>query len=245
MKRIRISSSIRNFHSRLRARYFDYADFKWFSSDPTIFFGMYHWGDYLRMIFCGNPTIFWCGSDILSLTPFRAWLLQDCEHVCENTVEHHKLIKHGIYPRIRPMIFDNPKKYKVTYKSSKTPTVWMSYHLGREDEYGLYKFLNIARQVPGLRFRFFNGQTPIDDFDEVTSKFQATIRFNEFDGASENVTKAFLRGQYVFSAIPYPGAYQIADEKLLIKELKALKNKKSPNPETEYWRRLLSKRVEV
>ncbi len=246
MKRIRISSSIGNFYERLRERYADYGDFRWFSSAPTIFFGMYHWLDYMRVTLRGGtPTIFWCGSDILALTPFRSWLLQDCRHVCENIVEFHELIKHRIYAKIHPMLFADVEKYQVTYKRSDTPTVWMSYHLGREEEYGLYRFLNVAREVPELHFRFFNGQTPIEDFDEVTAEYQATIRFNEFDGASENITKAFLRGQYVYSVIPYTGAYQIDNDADLIRELRTLKDKLVPNPETEFWRELLSNRVEI
>ncbi len=143
------------------------------------------------------------------------------------------------------MLFDDISKYTVTYKQSDKPTVWMTYHEGREKEYGLYRLTKIASQLPDVRFRFFNGQTSIEDFDEETSTYQGTVRLNEFDGASENVTKAFLRGQYVYSVIPYPGAYRITDDTGLIEELKKLKDKKEPNPETETWRALLSNRIEI
>ena len=245
MKRIRISSSIANFKLKLRARYEDYEDFKWFSKDPTLFFGAYHVGDFLRILtHRGNATIFWCGSDIITLTKFKASLVAGCKHYCENTVEQNKLSLFGIHSEIHPMLFDEPGKYQVTYKHSSTPTVWMSYHLGREEEYGLYRLLNITQRVPGVIFRFFDGKTKTDDFDEVTSKFQATIRLNEHDGFSENLAKAMLRGQYAFSVIPYPDIETITDDASLIKALNELKDKKQPH-DTSYWREQLSKRVEI
>lgn len=142
------------------------------------------------------------------------------------------------------MLFDDPDKYQITYEHSSEPTVWMTYHVGREEEYGLYRFFEIARQVPNLRFRFFNGETPIDDFDEITSKFQGTIRFNESDGFSENLAKAMLRGQYAWSAIPYPDIETITDDATLVRQLKELADKHQPH-DTSYWREQLSKRVEV
>lgn len=245
MKRIHISSSIDNFRLKLRARYEDYGDFKWFSKEPTLFFGMYHWGDYLRLItHRGQSKIFWCGSDILNITFSNMWVFRKATHVCENVVEQKKLLEYGIHADVHPMLFDEPGKYQTTYEHSSTPTVWMSYHLGREEEYGLYRFLNVARQVEGLNFRFFNGQTPIDDFDEVTSKYQATIRFNEFDGFSENLAKAMLRGQYAWSVISYPDVETITDDATLIAQLNELKNKHQPHG-TSYWREQLSKRVEI
>lgn len=245
MKRIRISSSIANFKAKLRARYWDYGDFKWFSKEPTLFFGMYHIGDYLRFITHQGPaTVFWCGSDILTLSKFKAALLHGGRHICENMVEQDNLATYGIRAEIHPMIFDDPDKYQTTYEHSPTPTVWMSYHLGREEEYGLYRFLDVARQVPELRFRFFNGQIPIKDFDKETAGYQATIRFNKHDGFSENLAKAMLRGQYAFSVIPYPDIETITDDAALIKQLKELKNKLVPH-ESSYWREHLSNRVEI
>lgn len=246
MKRIRISSSIANFSAKLRARYSDYGDFKWFSKDPTIFFGIYHTGDFARYVLHrGEKTAFMCGSDILSLPRWFVPFLGRGTIYCENEVEQVKLAELGLKSYVHPMIFDDPSKYTETYEPSDTPTVWMSYHLGREEEYGLYRFLSVARQVPGLRFRFFNGQTPIEDFDEVTSHHQATIRFNEFDGFSENAAKALLRGQYVYSVVPYHGVETITTDDKLVEALKALKDKKEPNPVSPYWREHLSKRVEV
>ena len=245
MKRIYISSSITNFKDKLRKRYEDYGDFKWFSKDPTIFFGCYHIGDYLRIIFHrGEGVVFFCGSDILQLPKWMVPFLRKYRNYCENSVEATKLHALGLGTEIHPMLFDDHNKYQITYEHSSEPTVWMSYHLGREEEYGLYRFIGIAREIPNLRFRFFNGQTPIDDFDEVTSKYQATIRFNEFDGFSENLAKAMLRGQYAWSVIPYPDVETITDDATLIRQLKELANKHQPH-DTSYWREQLSKRVEI
>lgn len=205
---------------------------------------MYHIGDFLRYWFHRGPkTVFWCGSDILHIKATS--ILWAGKHVCENEVEQEALDKWGIHAEIHPMIFDDPEKYKVTYKQSDTPTVWMTYHLGREEEYGLYRFLSVAASVPELRFKFFNGDTKTRDFDKETENYQATIRFNEHDGFSENLSKAVLRGQYAFSAIHYPYIEDITEDDKLIKDLKELKNKIQPNPGSDFWREHLSKRVEI
>ena len=243
-RRIRISSSIANFHERLRARYSDYEDFKWFSHDDTIFFGMYHVGDFLRLI-ChqGRATVFFCGSDILQLPKWMVPVLKRVRNVCENVVEFRKLQELGIEAETHPMLFDDPDKYQVTYEHSDTPQVWITAHPGRKNEYGYTRLIEISKQVPGVLFHVFT-DTPRDEFLRETAKMQATIRLNEFDGFSENLALAMLRGQYAFSVIPYPDIETITSDAKLVEALKDLKNKHQPH-ESSYWRERLSKRVEV
>lgn len=265
MRRIHISSSIANFHDRLRDKYADYEDYRWFSTDSTIFFGFYHIGDYLRLL-ChfGPTTIFWCGSDIKTFpTLIRELFGESVQHFCENSVEWSQLREYGVYAHIQPMLLDDPEKYESTYVQSERPMIWMTVHPGRENEYGLARLLTISDKVnadfyvygcpyplsaiynekyPNVHFKMRIGT---DAFNRQTSRMQATIRFNEFDGFSENLAKAVLRGQYAFSVIPYPGIETIVDNESLIASLNELKNKQESNPVSDEWRATLSKRIEV
>lgn len=245
MKRFHISSSIANFKENLSKRYSDYGAFRWFSKDPTIFFGAYHVGDYLRIFFHrGRATIFWCGSDILALTPLKALIASKCEHVCENGVEQLALSRFDIFATVHPMLFDDPSKYHVTYERSDRPTVWMTYHKGRENDYGKDRFMRLAMKCPEVNFVAYSGGIPREEFDRRTATHQATIRLNEFDGFSENLAKAALRGQYMYSVIPYPDCESIVSDEELIASLKELRNQNVPH-ETSYWCEMLSKRVEI
>lgn len=274
MKRIHISSSIANFHGQLRERYADYGDFKWFSKDPTIFFGFYHIGDYLRLLCHMGPTkIFWCGSDIKTFPEIvRILMGDDVKSVCENTAEAMELMRRGIHTTIQPQLLDDPEKYQTSYVQSGRPKVWITTHPKRAKEYGVDRLYEIARQVPEVDFAIFGcgkagvseaGTTidglhfpyilknvtlydrfPTDEFDRWTSRMQATIRFNAFDGFSENLAKAVLRGQYAYSVIPYPDIESARDDAALIASLKELKNKSEPKVSI-YWRDTLSNRVEI
>lgn len=244
MNRIRISSSIANFHERLRARYSDYEDFKWFSKDPTIFFGCYHIFDYLRVfLHRGKRVVFWCGGDARQVPKFVASLLKGGEHVCENAGEQKELASVGITARIQPMLFDDPNKYQVCYEHSSEPKVWITTHEGRDNEYGVERALKVCEEA-GINLAIYYGGVDRDTFDEQTSHMQGTLRFNERDGFSENLSKAMLRGQYAWSVIPYPDIETITDDDTLVAQLKELKNKHQPH-ESTYWREQLSKRVEV
>lgn len=244
MKRIRISSSIANFADKLRNRYKDYGDFRWFSTDPTIFFGCYHIFDYLRIFFhLGPKKVFWCGSDIKNLNEFALWFINDAEHVCENSVELYELTMRGIRgATIHPMLFDDPEKYQESYKHSPVTVVYMTYHKGREEEYGLPEFERLKSLVPGVHFAAYDGSLRQDVFDQITATHQAVIRFNEFDGFAETLAKGVLRGQYCFSRIRYPDIEPIDEN--IVERLTALKTRKLPK-ESPYWREALSNRLEI
>lgn len=243
MKRVRISSSISNFYQKLRARYKDYGDFRWFSKDPTIFFGMYHVGDYLRLALHRGPsTTFWCGSDILNCPSWMVRILRKSKHVCENTVEQAALKQLGLESTVHPMFFDNPKDYKTCYKPSKKPTVYMAYHMGREEEYGVWRFLALSAKVPEVNFRAYS-ELSKEEYNRTASKHQAVVRFNRFDGFAETLAKGVLWGQHCFSAIPYPDMHTITTDENLIEELRGLVNK--PKASSHYWRKQLSNRLEI
>lgn len=268
MKRIRISSSIANFESKLRKRYPDYGDFRWFSKEPTIFFGCYHWVDYLRIIFHrGTKTVFWCGSDLLSITPVKARLLrsQRILHYVENDVEWLLLRKHGIASLVQPMFFGDARKYPVSYTQSDHPHVFLSAHPGRGAEYGVSRLIRIAPKVPDITFHIYmNGsvreyertlrfpknvvlhsKVSEEQFDKEIRKYQAGLRLNSFDGFGEVVAKSILFGQYPITTIPYEGLDTVLSDWELIEKLKDLSKRREPNPVRDSWFKVLSKRVEI
>ena len=62
----RCSSSVSNFRRKIERNWG--ANTRWHPFRPTIFFGCYHIGDYLRIILHRSKRkIFWCGSDIINL----------------------------------------------------------------------------------------------------------------------------------------------------------------------------------
>jgi hypothetical protein len=114
----RVSSSISNFKEKIEKKY-GYLPWRIFPKrgSKTIFFGMYHMGDYLRFIFTfGKKSVFWMGSDILNLTPLKAWLVRNAEHRCENYVEDEALLSRGIDAIVQPVFFGDPTKFKPTFQ---------------------------------------------------------------------------------------------------------------------------------
>lgn len=268
MKRIRISSSIANFEDKLRKRYADYEDFKWFAKDPTLFFGCYHIGDYLRILFHrGTKTLFWCGSDLLSVTPIKARMLkrQKILHYVENDVEWLLLRKHGIPSLVQPMFFGDANRYPASYIQADYPHVFLSAHPGRGAEYGVSRVIRIAPKVPDVTFHIYmNGsireykrqlrfpknvilhpKVSEEQFDEEIRKYQAGLRLNSFDGFGEVIAKSVLLGQYPISTIPYEGVDTVLSDWELIEKLKDLSKRREPHPNRDYWFRLLNKRVEI
>lgn len=260
MKRIRISSSIANFRDNLRRRYWDYGDFKWLSTDPTLFFGCYHWLDYLRIILHRGPrVVFWCGSDLLAVSPFKARLLRRFKilHYVENDIEWFLLHQFDIKALVQPMFFGNAKDYPVSYTQSDYPQVFISAHRGRAGEYGVTRLLRVAKRVPGVMFHIygvegvsannvvFHGRVPNKTFDEEIRRYQAGLRLNRFDGFGEVLAKSVLLGQYPISTIPYYGIDTALGDDELVRKLKELRTKREPNPFRKHWFELLSKRVEI
>lgn len=230
----RCSSSISNFQEKIHARLgLDVWDWWKNRNDQVIFFGLYHWKDYIRFIWHrGQKKVFWCGSDILALEkrPIWRWLVIKQKYLdyCENSVEAIKLLEFGRHSEIRPMIFDDPNKFEVSYKHSKSPELFMSYHVGRGKEYGLTEnprvvaFSNLSEQ----------------DFNYIINNYQGAYRPNKFDGFSETLAKSVLTGQYPISQIRYPHIACLQDI-TLEQHLETLKTKTEPNIKgREYWLRV-------
>ncbi len=238
------SSSIANFreklHKRLGLEVWQYWKNR---NDRVIFFGLYHWKDYLRFIWHRGPKkVFWCGSDILNLRDgYSGWWWKyiipriKAKHYCENGVENATLHMLGISAEIRPMIFDDPNKYQISYKHSDNPKVFASYHKGREKEY---------MGGGDSRIEYLNGYSE-EQFNEKIKDYQGCVRLNKFDGFAETLAKSVLMGQYQWSAIPYEHmSFPFMDcgnhLRSLENWLEELKNKKEPNYEGRaYWLKVL------
>lgn len=227
----RCSSSLANFHDKLKA-YLKLDEWHWWKNrnDRVIFFGLYHWKDYIRFIWHRGPKkVFWCGSDVIALN--NSWWTvfiasqTEAKFYVENEVEYDELRKWWIGKlEIRPMLFDDPDKYQISYKWQKHTVFFATYHKGREKEYGY-------RNHPDLDF--LEGLSE-REFNEKIKNYSGAVRFNEFDGFAETLAKSVLMGQYPYSRIKYPYINQI-EEGVSIIDLP-----KEPNYEaSNYWRKTL------
>src|SRR3990167_6536840 len=166
MTTFRFSTSISNFAERVQGKHGIYK-WSWRSLfDPTAFIGLYHEGDWLRILLHRGPRLaFWCGSDIKRLQKKTLWqrLLKcvEIDHVCENEVERDALWEMGFVARIHPILFfDDWTKYPLSFKPSKNPHVWLTCHPKREREYGVELVEEIADKVPEITFHIFGIKKP-------------------------------------------------------------------------------------
>lgn len=217
------------------------------------FFGLYNVVDYLKFVFhYGKKVVFWCGGDILNLQrrPFWQKILQHypARHICENVVEYAALKKMGIVAGIRPCLVDEIKLLPITYKYSKNPHVYLCTHEGREEEYGVGIIEEIAPKLLDIHFEIYgisrpnskniiyHGNVEPSVFAQEINGYQCALRLNEFDGFSEILVHAMLRGQYAISRILYPYMTCVKDKETLIDALVELRSKTRPNTQgRKYW----------
>lgn len=254
IKCARVSSSIENFREKINKRYglkpyYFFTDF----NKSVIFFGLYHWVDYVFLVLHPGPkTIFFCGGDITNLSKrckFIQWVVKKTKvrHICENDSERETLKSLGIKAEILPQLFaDDPG---IHFKPGPIH-VYMNCHPDREKEYGLFSFLTMASFIKDVKFHVygikyhrifpnvvFHGQVSEEQFNKEIRNYHAAIRFNKIDGFSEVIAKSLLLGQYPISAIKYKGVDSFETLSELMVLLAKLKDKKTPNPASYFWRR--------
>lgn len=233
IKCARVSSSIENFREKIDKRYGlkSYSFFVDFYK-PTIFFGLYHWVDYLVFFsHQGRKTVFFCGGDITNLSKrsrLLKWLVRktNVRYVCENDSEWYILHNIGIQAETLPQSFVNPDEFPVSYKHSNEPKIFATYHKGREKEYGYYLYPWVD---------WFCDLTE-EEFNRKIKEYQGCIRLNKIDGFSESLVKSIFVGQYQWSEIPYEGMSHTCS---VYQWYEDLKNKKEPNPLSEKYRAIL------
>mgnify|MGYP001604592316 CR=1 FL=1 len=249
---VRISSSISNFKEDLLGRT-KCKEWKWNIFTPTVFFGVYHWLDILRIVIHrGEKKVFFCGSDILNLTRFRAFILDglsfDNKFYCENGIEQKLLLKKEIFAEILPMIFTDFELDESSFVPSRTPHVYLTAHEGRQAEYGWALVEEIAWMVPDVTFHLYgaswntkhknviiHGKVPKRQFNEEIKGYHAALRCNEVDGFSEIVAKSILEGQYPITRIKYFDIDNYETTNELLYKLEQLKEKKFSNVESITW----------
>lgn len=247
------SSSVSNFKDKLSRR-FNLPEWHWLESQnsPVVFFGLYHWLDYLRFLWhTGEKTVFWCGGDILNLASRPWWQKiirhEDARHICENKVEQEALEKLGITAEIHPCIFDDAIAVE-SFKPAEIPQVYLCAHKGREGEYGVETIERIHNKCAVVFHIYgiigkshdnvtYHGEVPSAQFDEEIRNYQSALRLNQFDGFSEILAKSVLMGQYPISRIAYPEIDTYRTEAELINLLNKLKQKKEPNHKAmKHWK---------
>lgn len=235
---------------------------------PTVFFGMYHIGDYFHyLIHQGESTIFWCGYDIKNLKVNFFGLKvfgTNTKHYVENELEQKELASLGIESEIKPSFLEDVNDFPISFKPSERTHVWMTALLGREKEYGVDVVTRIAPKLPDITFHIYgvelsdivfsgisliphtpniiwHGKIPQHQFNKSIRGLQAGIRLNVHNGFSETIAKSVFLGQYPISRLKYSMIDSFETEDELIKLLKDLKNKREPNFKArEYYIRTLN-----
>jgi hypothetical protein len=131
------------------------------------------------------------------------------------------------------------QKNIIPIKEPFTKDVYITSHPGREDEYGEPMINSIAAVLSDWRFHIFgteklmqvcdnvtyHGKVPEEEMDEITKKHAATIRWKHingrhWDGVSQTVIKALLRGQMAITGIKYLFAHHASSIGELISHLR-------------------------
>jgi hypothetical protein len=211
---VHISSSIENWREKIEKKLEGY------ERNTGLFFGMYGEKDLETFEdHKGDRNVYWQGSDINNLNYDRFSRLTIAKHYCENEVCRKALENWGLHAEIKPWFWGNIEDYPLRYKPSKEPNIWLCAHPGREREYGVEQVYLWAQLLPDFTFHIygvdktydlenviFHGIVSEKELDEDIKNYQCGLRYNEFDGFSEVVSKAMLLGQHVISRIDYPYA---------------------------------------
>ena len=144
---------------------------------------------------------------------------------------------------VRPTFLSNPHEFKVSYKQSKRPQVYLHINKNAERESGLEIIKKVAPKVPEVIFHIFgrmaeqklpsnlvrHGYLCESEFNQEIKNYQAGLDLHVFSGFSEVIAKSILLGQYPIAYVRYPQVDTFNNEDELINLLKNLKNKKKPN----------------
>lgn len=241
------SASIANWKGKILKRYKakEYTWWKHIFQDVT-FFGLYRPKDFLLfLLHRGQRTCHWQGSDVLAAGWHYRWLQKiKAKHICETEIEQgilRLMLQQEI--EVKPTFLSNSHEFKVSYKSSKFPQVFIHVNKNAELESGYYILERIAPQVPEIKFHIFgqiksrispsnielHGYVPEEEFNKEIKNYQAGLDLHVFSGFSEIIAKSILLGQYPISYVRYPYVDTFNSEEELIKLLTNLKNKTKPN----------------
>ena len=199
--------------------------------NKSALFWLYSTEDYKFLYFHeGKSYVFWHGIDVLFLYQNRKNFLPVIRKAnpicaCHNELQQNFLAEMGIYAYVRPIFWNDIKKYYPT-KEPFTNQVYLTSHPGRETEYGEAMINAVASALPNWKFHIFgnqktlpignnviyHGKIPEEEMDRITKNHAVTIRWkhingNHWDGVSQTVIKALLRRQMAITGIKYPFAH--------------------------------------
>lgn len=186
LKKVRVSQSVASFKKRVLQTW-KLEDWEGIdSTDDLLFFGLYNDRDFdVFNAYQGKKTVFWCGTDILSVVQDyeRRRILKNnpAEHYCENEVEAKNLELCGIKDvKIVPSFLDHIDKYPISFKPSKKPQVFMCGHPNRESEYGLNLIRRVAEKLPEIGFHIYGIDASDNLFykDKIPTESQSVIKDN-------------------------------------------------------------------
>ena len=132
--------------------------------------------------------------------------------------------------------------------------VFVSSGADRQEEYGFGVVERIAGELPWVTFHLYgapwaskrlnvvaHGRVPKERMNRETATMQVGLRLNEFDGFSEILAKAVLRGQYAIGKVSYPMIPSYENDLDLILKLNRLRREAKPNLKVrEFYREKLN-----
>ena len=227
---------------------------------PTVFMGLYGLPDFYALWrHKGRKAILWCGSDIthflsgywlddagqIKIEPqqLAEWINANCESYVENGVEHEALQVLKIESKIVPSFLGKIDDYKLEYKHSYRPAVYLSVSGDNFEMYGwtlieeiaprcevdFYLYGNRKPWVSAHSNVFVKGRVPKEQMNEEIKGMQCGLRTLDFDGFSEVLAKSILWGQHPISYISYPHIESFKSKDELVDKLNALKSKFDSN----------------
>jgi len=179
------------------------------------------------------------------------WLTHtNLEHWVENEAEKEALEKLGIRVTGVCPSYLGQTELPVKYRRQRYADAYISTGKGRQEEYGFGLVERIAGYLPWMNFHLYgdewktqwpnvivHGRVPKEQMNEETSMMHIGLRFNEFDGFSEIMAKAILRGQYAVGRVAHPFVQSFTDEIDLIFKLNRIRKNKLPNFSAREWYR--------
>lgn len=177
-------------------------------------------------------------------------ILKKAEHWVENETEKIVLESLGIpVVGVCPSFLGNIR-LPITYKQKRITNVFVSSGENRQEEYGFGIVERIAADAPDTYFHLYgapwhtrhnnvvvHGRVSKKQFNRETAFMQIGLRLNEFEGFSEVLAKAVLRGQYAIGKVPHPFISTFENDMDLIVKLNLLRHQKHPNYIGRKWYR--------
>lgn len=167
---------------------------------------------------------------------------ESIEHWVENEKEAEALTELGIRVSGICPSFLGSVDLPVTFVAKERPDAYLSSGSDRQKEYGFGIIESIAPYLPWITFNLYgaewktehknvvvHGRVPKEKMNEETARMQIGLRLNEFDGFSEIMAKAVLRGQYAIGKVVHPHIPSFRNEMELIAKLNSLRKMQRPN----------------